>query len=186
MSRRLSAIGIGQAGVDSATLSSGATLINALADQADAAPAAPMMRGGMRGKESQNIDPLRYLERNEQYRIVPIYVEMLVDQKKIPDVLICLTEAEFRYTIHQVTIVVPEKFEAPKILEDLHKPGQARERENIVFNTMQVNVWGQMRIYEMPPSMKQAYEEKVAAAEKADDKEQEKAEDDGDQAKTQP
>lgn len=174
--RRLVAIGIGNGGLDSKTASSNPTLVSG-SPEAAAAPN-PMsgfgqMGGSRRGfgamtgkRGNQNIDPVRYLDKNERYRIVPVGVSMLVDQMKIPQVLAALANADFYFTIRQVSAGLPDgKVEEPRILREFGQVGESSARDNAVINTMQVDVWGVMRIYEMPPSMKEKREAEKKAKE---------------------
>lgn len=159
--RKLLFIGIGEVGLDTKTLSTNPQLIDGLASE-DAPPAdfnpeqLRRLPFGARteNRSSQNINPKRYLERTEQYRDVPILVSMLVDQKYIPNVLASLSNMEFSFQIRQVSMGVPaEKVTTPRLLAD-SRQGAELVQGGPEFDTMQLDVWGVMRFYETPPSMR--------------------------------
>jgi type II secretory pathway pseudopilin PulG len=117
-------------------------------------PTAAAAFGG-RGRSTVRLDPVRYLENTEQYRVLPVKVSAFVDQMKITEVLGALSNSRLRYTIVQAGFGTPagtKKVELPKLLQE-NQVASAVEDE-AVYNTVQLDVWGHMRIYKMPPSMK--------------------------------
>ncbi|QDU60604.1 hypothetical protein Pan216_14510 [Planctomycetes bacterium Pan216] len=111
---------------------------------------------------NQNIDPERYLEMNEQFRTVPVSVSMLVDQRKIPEILAALANADFHFHINQVSVGVrAEPVETPQALLEIRQVGESGVRDDAAFNSVRLQVWGVMRFYEMPPKMKEAYDAKA-------------------------
>jgi hypothetical protein len=152
--RRLLAIGIGKT-VDGKTQAGAPQLVDA-----NGLPAGSGAEGGEGGPPAvgggnQGVEAYRYLSKTAQYRVVPIYLLMLVDQAKIPGVLATLSEMDFHFTIQQVNVKVPDGgVTVPAILQQSDLFGQGGARDDSAFNSMEVEVWGQMRIYEMPESMK--------------------------------
>lgn len=171
--RSLMYINIGAPALDTSSLN--VQLISALEGEPNAPPvqAGPQASFGMAGagrtQDKSKIDPIRYIEKNEQYRIIPVSVVMLADQMKIPQILTHLSNANFNFVITQVNISVPDKpVELPPELRDAAASRSAEsdeEEENeeefttdhAIFNTMQLEVYGRMRIYHMPPAMKEEY-----------------------------
>lgn len=164
-------------GVDALdTKSANVQLINALADEPASAPPPGAGGPGRRGRPGgNNVDPVRYLEDNEQYRELPVSAVMLVDQMKIPIVLTELSNANFDLVLTQVGISVPETpVELPYQLRDLGTVSEAAEEEDeekdtgldeSLFNTVRLEVYGRMRIYKMPPSMRAEYEKAIESQE---------------------
>lgn len=158
--RRLMAIGIGPEGLDASTVSSASPLLDRFGQPAGGGGEGD--GGSASSSTSQGINPYRYVFAGEHYRVVPVYVSMLVDQARIPHVLGILSAADFSFTIHQVNITLPPEGEVvPPVLTQTGALGRMSARDNAIFGTMQVEVWGRMRVYEMPTRLKQEYEAKT-------------------------
>lgn len=153
--RRLLAIGMGAEALDAETAATKPALVDSQGvpagggAEAQGGTAAPAVPGG-----NQNIVAHRYLSKSEQYRVVPVFVSLLVDQARIPEVLSTLSAADFGFAIHQVDIGQPdEPVRVPRELLERGMIGTGGAREDAVFNTLQVDIWAWMRLYEMPPSL---------------------------------
>lgn len=152
--RKLNAIALGEKALDSQARQAQTQL------QSYGDPGGPAGGGG-----GQNLDPARYLEKTPQYRTLPVFVSLMVDQMQIPRVLAILSGADFGFTIHQVNILTPVGFDVPQVFQETGSLGERGGPNDPIYNSFQVDIWGRMRIYEMPPKLKAEYEEKEKAAE---------------------
>jgi hypothetical protein len=101
----------------------------------------------------------RYLEVNNDYRLVPVQIILLIDQRKILDVVSGLGAIDFGLVVKEISWTVPSsRVSVPGVLEEYREvsPGVARDA---LDNTVQLSAYGEMILYEMPPAMKQAYEQ---------------------------
>ena len=155
--RRLMRIGIGQAGIGGRVAAAQSPTLQGFTPAQSQGP-------GQRGAGSRGGNGIvfeRYLEKTDQYRVIPVYVSMLVDQMRIQRVLAALSNADFRYTVSQASFGVPDKeVEVPRLLLGSGQAVGSGVTGDPTFNTWQMNVWGTMRIYAMPPKLKDAYEAK--------------------------
>ncbi|MFO0944841.1 MAG: hypothetical protein U1D30_02675 [Planctomycetota bacterium] len=169
--KRLIAIGIGPEGLDANTVSTASPLLDKTGQPASTGTAGGGgggEGGGMPGTPdpnaslSQGVNPFRYISVGEYYRVVPVYVSMLVDQMQIPRVLGILSSADFNFTIQQVNITLPAEGDVmPPVLIQTGALGRLSPRDNAIFGTMQLEVWGRMRIYETPTRLKAEYDAKM-------------------------
>jgi hypothetical protein len=119
----------------------------------------PQQQQGGSGSASGDIPNLiakRYLEKNEQFRLIPVSIHLLVDQAKIAEVLGGLANTDFNFTILEVRQTYPqEKIKLPILLEKAGVNLPGRGADNPLYNCMDLDVYGTMRIYEMPAAMKE-------------------------------
>lgn len=164
--RRLSRIVLGDGALDSRTRLANPTL-SAFEQAASTDNTATGANRGGGGNAGLALLANRYLEKNNQFRVIPVFVSMYVDQDRVQNVLALLSQADFGYTISQASVGVPEvKVELPVLIKEAGKIGKAGDRNDAAFNTIELNVWGTMRIYEMPEAPRKKYEEFKTQADK--------------------
>ena len=118
---------------------------------ANAAPAAPA--GGAGTANTGNVAD-RYTEITPESRTIPVQISLIVDQRKLPDVLAGLSTIDFGFVVKEVAWSVPsQRLSLPVELEGSieNNPGIARETIN---NAVQLLTSGEMMIYEMPAELK--------------------------------
>lgn len=149
--KRVHAIAIGPDGVDDKVRSTKASLIpRSAADTKDAG---------------------YYVEKNNQFRVVPVALKLDVDQREITDILaefgdsgmpIQITQVRFSRASERPDIVLPgaesgETKKADGKKADPKKPaakkplGKAPLKEDEFFHMTELEVWGRVFIYEKPP-----------------------------------
>lgn len=163
--RRINDIRIGDSALDSKTRSSTPTLVGV-------ENAAEEKHKNLATSKQENTGflPIRYLQKTDQFREIPVFISLMIDQTKATPVLTCLADADLGFVIHQWSLFAPtDKMEMPFELRQDAKVGKSSERDDPIYNTMQLDVWGRVRLYEMPPSMKEEYKKKVEAADKKPD-----------------
>lgn len=158
---RLNAIVVGSGALDPKSKAANVQLVAYQGARPAAAPGAGSAAGS--GGGSQGIDPVRYIEKTNEYRVMPVFVSLMADQMQIPRVLATLSAADFSFTISHVNLSVPQKFEVPKTLRDAGLSGDRGGKNDPIYNSFQVDLWGQARIYEMPPALKAEWDKKGAA-----------------------
>jgi hypothetical protein len=98
----------------------------------------------------------RYLEKTSEYRTVPVGVDLVVEQDRIPYVLGELSNADFHYILTDVRMSRPkEKLEVPDLLESAGLVFAGRGADNPLYNCWTLEVKGVMRLYEMPAALKE-------------------------------
>lgn len=165
--KRIFALDIGELGLDGKSKSLNPKLLGY--DQPGAAPVAPGAAPGASPSGSrdsdQGVQRDRYLERTAQFRTVPVHVSLLVDQVKIPAILSALEASDFPFIVNQVNIETSPNEDLPAILRESGTLGERGGKNDPIFNSFRLDVWGVVRIYEMPPKRKADYEAKLKAAE---------------------
>jgi hypothetical protein len=122
-----------------------------------AAPAAPPAAGGQ--DASGNV-AARYLEINPEGRTVPVSIALLVDQRRIPEVIAGIEQIEFGFILREVGWNTPgSRINPPAELEEFLNvaPGVSKEA---VDHTVQLVAFGDMFIREMPATVRQAWDAK--------------------------
>jgi hypothetical protein len=152
--KKVVAIRIGEAAIDQqANVAQKALVEYAAADAS--APAAS-------SESTMNINAKRYLEKTEQYRIVPVSVHMVVDQEKVTPILGILSNADFHFVVREVRQSHTEqRLELPVKLKDKGIVTGGRSATNPLYNWVNLDVYGIMRFYEMPASLKEKREQKL-------------------------
>ncbi|MGL4463070.1 MAG: hypothetical protein ACRC1K_13050 [Planctomycetia bacterium] len=182
--RKIRFIGLGLPGVDSRTRSTSdsLTLLPVFGETDPAAAAGmPVMNMptsgasgsfGMKAQFNRVPNVFRYLEKMPQYRTVPLYVSMLVDQREVSKVVAAMNNAAFRFTVLQVNLGLPDTpVTTPLLYQEVRGLGESGVRDDAAFNTIQLDVWGKMRIFEMPPGLKaERFPEKAPPADAAEKK----------------
>lgn len=123
------------------------------------APPPPPPTGG---SESQGNVVERYLELSPDYRLIPVFVSLLVDQRELPEILSGLAATDFGFVVRQISWTRPtQRVQAPLDVEEFFNvpPGVSKEAEE---NTVQLVVLGEMIIYQMPPTERQKWDEEQA------------------------
>jgi hypothetical protein len=162
--KRMYRIGIGASGLDQTTLAVKKELIEYPTGDPAAAAAPPT---GGQAQDEQNVNPRRYVEKNDVYRLVPVSIHLLVDQAKITDVLTGLANTDFKFTQLEVRVNYPvEKVELPALLKEAGVSLPGRGAENPLYNCVDLDVYGTMRLYELPKELKER-REKAATGEPA-------------------
>jgi hypothetical protein len=99
--------------------------------------------------------------------MIPVQLLLIVDQRKLPDLLAGLTTIEFSFVVKEIAwSVLGQRLSVPTELESSMEiaPGIARETIN---NAVQLLVNAEMMIYEMPAELKQKWEAERQAAQGA-------------------
>lgn len=152
--RRLNSVVIGPDALDARVIGTPPQLVDPLG-QTTPAPGSPTA-----GAASQGLIVQRYIAKTAQYRVIPVFVSLVADQMKVSNALIALSEADFSFTINQVNMGLPAvKIEIPSAILDSAKFERGTLKDP-VFNCVQLDVWGTMRLYEAPPSIKAEQDEK--------------------------
>jgi hypothetical protein len=151
--KRLYRIGIGQEGMSQPTLAKSKELktYTPPGPQGQQQPSASTS-----SSEPKGLNAARYIETNEQYRLIPVSVHLLVDQDKITQVLGGLANTDFNFIIQETRVTYPtEKVELPALLRaaGLSLPG--RGADNPLYNCVELDVFGTMRFYEMPAEIRE-------------------------------
>jgi hypothetical protein len=156
--RKVNAIVIGKVGLDSQNSAKASEL---KAYDPPAAPAGAAAPAGTSAAAGRANEPNRYLDKTEEFRSIPVFVSLMVEQSMVAEVLAALNQADLGFTSSQVSFFAPEKkVEIPGLLREQGRIGRLSERDDPGFNTYQLDVWGTVRIYEMPKAMKEAWEAK--------------------------
>ena len=154
--KRLHGIGIGGAGMDQVSIAAKKDLVEYAPPEGAPAAAANQQA------EGQPVNPKRYLEKTETYRVVPVSIHLLVDQTKITEVLSGLANTEFKFTIGEVRVNYPtEKVELPALLKEAGVTMPGRGAENPLYNCVDLDVFGTMRFYELPKALKERREKEA-------------------------
>jgi hypothetical protein len=161
--KRMHGIHIGAAGLDQATMATKKPADLIEYPPPDGTPP-PAQTSGQQSDE-QAVNPKRYIEKTDAYRLVPVSVHLQVDQTKITDVLAGLANTDFKFTIGEVRANYPERVEMPLLLKEAGASMPGRGADNPLYNCVDLDVYGTMRFYEMPKSLKERREkgEKDAA-----------------------
>ncbi|MBX9653117.1 hypothetical protein K2Y11_05790 [bacterium] len=128
--------------------------------------AVPPPGGAGQGGASSNTGNVteRYSEMTPESRTVPVQIALIVDQRKLPDILSGLCTIDFAFVVKEVAWNVPSsRISVPPELDgamDIAK-GEARSTIN---NAVQLLVNGDMVFYEMPMAMRQKWDAEQAAA----------------------
>jgi hypothetical protein len=153
--KRMYGIEIGERGLDQATASAKKDLIEYPATDPGQAPATPANQQS----QGHDVNAKRYIEKTDVYRLVPVSVHLLIDQKAITEVLRGLANTDFKYTILESRINYPsEKVELPVLLKAAGVSLPGRGEENPLYNCVDLDVYGTMRIFEIPKSLKEQRE----------------------------
>lgn len=166
--RRLSSLELGALGLGAKARTQSVTLTGAFADAtASAATPSAGRLGGMPVRAGARpsgggYSAIRYSAVTEQYRDIPISLSMLVDQMKIPVVLAGLTNMRLRFTMDQVEVGLPRaEVELPRIIQQAELTASSN-KDVAVYSTLQMDVWGKLRIYKMPNWLKKKPGESAA------------------------
>jgi hypothetical protein len=156
--RRLLTLEIGPAGLSAKSRIQGVSLVSAFGDQAATTSVSggvqPTGRAATRGSATGGYPAVRYLAVTEQCRDVPIGLSLIVDQMRIPVVLAALSNLRLRFTIDQVQVGVPaQEVQLPRLIQDLELT-RTSTKDAAIYGSLQMDVWGKVRIYRMPPSLK--------------------------------
>jgi hypothetical protein len=119
---------------------------------------------GAGGQEATGNVATRYLEITPEGRTVPISIALLVDQRRIPEVIAGIETIDFGYVLREVSWSVPStRINPPTELEEFLNvaPGVSKEA---IDNTVQLVTFGEMFIRDMPPAMRQEWEQKKQQA----------------------
>lgn len=128
--------------------------------------AVPPPGGAAPGGASSNTGNVieRYSEMTPESRTVPVQIALIVDQRRLPDILSGLCTIDFAFVVKEVAWNVPSsRISVPPELDgamDIAK-GEARATIN---NAVQLLVNGDMVFYEMPMAMRQKWDAEQAAA----------------------
>ena len=117
------------------------------------APPVPPAAGANPATTTGNVAD-RYTEITPESRVIPVQISLIVDQRKLPDVLAGLSTIDFGFVVKEVAWSVPsQRITLPTELEGSteNNPGIARETVN---NAVQLLTSGEMMIYEMPAELK--------------------------------
>ena len=156
--KRLHGIGIGAAGMDQVTISAKKELV----EYAPPEGAAAATSGANQQSEGQAVNPKRYLEKTDTFRVVPVSIHLLIDQTKITEVLTGLANTQFKFTIGEVRVNYPaEKVELPSLLKEAGVTMPGRGAENPLYNCVDLDVYGTMRFYELPKAIKEQREKEA-------------------------
>jgi len=159
--KRMYAIEIGAAGMDQGTLAAKKDLVEYLPPD----PAQVAAASGNQAADAQAVNPKRYVEKTDAFRIVPVGVHLLIDQTKITDVLAGLANTDFKFTISEVRMTYPqERVDLPPLLKEAGVSMPGRGAENPLYNCVDVDVFGTMRLYEMPKALKERREKEAKDA----------------------
>ncbi len=123
------------------------------------APLAATTPASSSNQESNGNVANRYTEFTPEGRSLPISIALLVDQRMLPEVIAGLEQIEFGYVLLEVGWSMPSSKITPPIeLEDYLNiaPGVSKEA---VENTVQLVTFGEMYVRDMPPSVRQKWEQ---------------------------
>lgn len=170
--RRLLAFKLGPTAVDFQTMVAKKGALFDLLEKKEAAPQAggeggyAGLVGGMIGSgRTGDMESARYLEdARGQFRTLPLYLSIYVDQRRIALVLAALSNSDLECVVRQVQMSAPEGRVRPAGVSTW--AGGGYTEADAANDTLHLKIWAQVRLYEMPPKMLAAYEEaKKALAE---------------------
>lgn len=169
--REVLKVSVGIDGVDSKRASAGTGDLKLQEPAADGAPGAPAAAfGGAAPSPSsssaggEGLNRARYLQLTPDYREIPVLIRVLGDQRKLPEILAAMAEIDFGFVVSEVSWTIPaSKVEVPREIQE-YSDTVAGSSRDVVENTIELTVMGDVRIYEMPADEKQKYEQERMAA----------------------
>jgi hypothetical protein len=167
--REVLKVSVGIDGVDSKRASAGTGDLKLQELAAADAPAAGGAFGGAPAPSSggaggEGLNRARYLQITPDYREIPVLIRVLADHRKLPEILAAMAEIDFGFVISEVSWTIPaSKVEVPKEIQE-YSDMVAGSSRDVVENTIELTVMGDVRIYETPADLKQKYEQERLAA----------------------